>query len=113
MGDKKSKNTNEANGDYEDHTSDYYDANGKIATLRKRRSSKLENFNDGFSKRVKRSNYKNDVDPLGRSYYFSTYRKKDFSPDHWRSQLSKDLLSKIANDTSCNAVLEAFGYPKD
>ena len=96
--DKKSKNTNEANVDYEDHTSDYYDANGKIATLRKRRSSNLENSkkqgviekpDDGSSKRVKRSNHNKDLDPLGRSYYFSTYRKKGFSPDHWRSQLSK------------------------
>lgn len=120
--DKKSKNTNEASVDYEDHTSDYYDANGKIATLRKRRSSNLENSkkqgviekpDDGSSKRVKRSNHKKDLDPLGRSYYFSTYRKKGFSPDHWRNQLSKDLLTKIANETSCNAVLEAFGYPKD
>lgn len=81
----------------DDHISDYYDANGKIATLRKKRSP-------ASSK---------DLDPLGRSYYFSTYRSKGFRPDHWREQLSKDLLSKIANETVCRAVFEAFGYPKD
>jgi len=118
---KISKNTKEQNVDYDDddHVSDYYDANGKIATLRKKRSIRIDNFKKQInnqkkiSKRVRRSNRKTDLDPLGRSYYFSTYRRKGFSPDHWRQQLSKDFLSKIANETSCTAVLEAFGYPKE
>jgi len=118
---KISKNTKEQNVDYDndDHVSDYYDANGKIATLRKKRSTRIDNFKKRknnqkkISKRVRRSNRKTDLDPLGRSYYFSTYRRKGFSPDHWRQQLSKDFLSKIANETSCTAVLEAFGYPKE
>ena len=94
---KISKNAKEQNVDYDDddHVSDYYDANGKIATLRKKRSTRIDNFKKQrnnqkkISKRVRRSNRKTDLDPLGRSYYFSTYRRKGFSPDHWRQQLSK------------------------
>jgi len=114
------KTSNTENVDYNVH--DYYDDNGKIATLRKRRSVEIYNFKKqkmrikngvGSSKRVRRSYHKKDLDPMGRSYYFSTYRRKGFSPDHWRKQLSKDFLSKIKNETSCIAVLEAFGYPKE
>jgi len=115
------KKSNTENVDYNDGVHDYYDANGKIATLRKRRSVDWYNFKKqkmrmknvvGSSKRVRRSFHKKDLDPVGRSYYFSTYRRKGFSPDHWKKQLSKDFLSKINNETSCTAVLEAFGYPK-
>ena len=90
------KTSNTENVDYNVH--DYYDDNGKIATLRKRRSVEIYNFKKqkmrikngvGSSKRVRRSYHKKDLDPMGRSYYFSTYRRKGFSPDHWRKQLSK------------------------
>eukprot|EP00092_Neocalanus_flemingeri_P000718 GFUD01000761.1.p1 GENE.GFUD01000761.1~~GFUD01000761.1.p1 ORF type:complete len:498 (+),score=64.09 GFUD01000761.1:253-1746(+) len=127
---KNNRNTNEGNVDADDddeHVSDYYDADGKIATLRKKRSTSFKRLsahtahsahtsqNLGSSKRSKRSNIKavNELDPLGRSYYYSTYRKKGFSPNHWRDQLSRDILNEIANETSCNAVFEAFGYPKE
>ena len=33
-----------------------------------------------------------DADPSGRSYYYSTYRKKTFDPNHWKLKLSKYLL---------------------
>ena len=29
------------------------------------------------------------TDPEGRSYYFSTFRKNNFDPDHWKSTLPK------------------------
>ena len=95
MDDKKS---NTENVDYNDGVHDYYDANGKIATVRKRRSVEMYNFKKqkmriknvvGSPKRVRRSYHKKDLDPVGRSYYFSTYRRKGFSPDHWKKQLSK------------------------
>jgi len=123
---KKIKHTELSDDD--DHVSDYYDANGKIATLRKKRSTLLKTLKKedlkshsinvkrkhGSSKRSKRSNHPavHDLDPVGRSYYYSTFRKKGFNPDHWRTQLSRDLLKEITNETACNAVFEAYGYPK-
>lgn len=62
---------------------DYYDEKGKIATLKRRRRW----ISDIRRKRLKPKEV--DKDPDGRSFYYSTYRGKDFTPDHWRKQLPK------------------------
>jgi len=83
--------------------SDYYDSNGKIMTVRRKRSNKPSPKNSKIP----------EQDPAGRSYYYSTYRRKDFNPDHWRQQLSKDILDEISRDPSCQAAIKAFGYPEE
>ena len=70
---------------------DYYDSNGKVMTLRKKRSllSHMTNLfkKKSFNKILKIKGV--EADPEGRSYYYSTYRKPKFDPDHWRTSLSK------------------------
>ena len=58
---------------------DYYDSKGKLMTVRRKRSL------------LKRQKSKKSVesDPEGRSYYFSTYRRDNFDPEHWRRSLPK------------------------
>lgn len=70
---------------------DYYDSNGKVMTLRKKRSL-LSHMTNLFKKKSfnKIRKIKGvEADPEGRSYYYSTYRKPKFDPDHWRTSLSK------------------------
>ena len=96
--------------------SDYYDSNGKIMTVRRKRSNKPSPKNSKIPEQGSFQNIENIFllqkdsvkdenisictsflyifeqpapDPAGRSYYYSTYRRKDFNPDHWRQQLSK------------------------
>ena len=75
----------------DDVVSDYYDSKGNIMTLRRKRSIwSLGNiFKSG--QRKQRSTKKKNVgaDPAGRSYYYSTYRKHSFDPNHWRKTLAK------------------------
>lgn len=68
----------------EDDSADYYDSKGKLMTVRRKRSLLML---PGKSLKKKR-NYVNE-DPEGRSYYFSTFRKKNFDPDHWKNTLPK------------------------
>ena len=70
---------------------DYYDSNGKVMTLRKKRSL-LSHMTNLFKKKSFNKIHKIkgvEADPEGRSYYYSTYRKPKFDPDHWRTSLSK------------------------
>ena len=96
--------------------SDYYDNRGKIATVRrkKRKASPTEDIDpskDSKDPKRRRRKTKGDRDPQGRSFYYSTYRGKDFSPDHWRSQLPKKLLEEVAKEPACKEVMARFGYP--
>ena len=56
---------------------DYYDSKGKLMTVRRKRSI------------MKKSKKGVESDPEGRSYYFSTYRRNNFDPEHWRRTLPK------------------------
>ena len=70
---------------------DYYDSNGKVMTVRKKRSL-LGHMTNLFKKKPfnKIRKIKGvEADPEGRSYYYSTYRKPQFDPDHWKTSLSK------------------------
>ena len=104
--------------------SDYYDDKGKIATVRRKKrwtfERQKERLTEDFypskdpkdSKRTRRKTKSTgDRDPQGRSFYYSTYRGKDFSPDHWRSQLPKKLLEEVAKEPACKEVMARFGYP--
>ena len=75
----------------DDVVSDYYDSKGNIMTLRRKRSIwSLGNiFKSGQRKQrsTKKKNF--GADPAGRSYYYSTYRKHSFDPNHWRQTLAK------------------------
>ena len=67
---------------------------GNIMTLRRRRRSILRPVSQLLSppdyRRLRSSKKKSvDADPAGRSYYYSTYRKKSFDPNHWKIKLSK------------------------
>ena len=67
---------------------------GNIMTLRRRRRSILRPVSQLLShpdyRRLRSSKRKSvDADPAGRSYYYSTYRKKSFDPNHWKIKLSK------------------------
>ena len=73
-----------------DEGTDYYDSNGKIMTVRKKRSL-LGHMANLFKKKSfnKIRKIKGvEADPEGRSYYYSTYRKNEFDPDHWKTSLS-------------------------
>ena len=104
--------------------SDYYDNRGKIATVRRKKRSTSErrkarstedrdtSKNPKDSKRRRRKTKSTgDRDPQGRSFYYSTYRGKDFSPDHWRAQLPKKLLEEVSKEPACKEVMARFGYP--
>ena len=58
---------------------DYYDSKGKLMTVRRKRSLMMK----------QKSKKGVESDPEGRSYYFSTYRRDNFDPEHWRSSLPK------------------------
>lgn len=91
---------------------DYYDSNGKVMTLRKKRSL-LSHMTNLFKKKSfnKIRKIKGvEADPEGRSYYYSTYRKPKFDPDHWRTSLSKDLLNKILDEEMCLKVIQKYDY---
>ena len=73
---------------------------GKIMTLRRRRRSILKPVSLLLSspqhRRQRSTKKKNvDADPDGRSYYYSTYRKKSFDPNHWKTKLSKYVLALL------------------
>ena len=104
--------------------SDYYDDKGKIATVRRKKRWTFERQKERLtedvypskdpkdSKRTRRKTKSTgDRDPQGRSFYHSTYRGKDFSPDHWRKQLPKKLLEEVAKESACKEVMARFGYP--
>ena len=106
--------------------SDYYDNQGKIATVRRKKRKVSEKqearpiddhgkaSKDPKNAKRQRRKIKNigDRDPQGRSFYYSTYRGKDFSPDHWRKQLPKKLLDEVAKEPACKEVMAKFGYPE-
>ena len=80
----------EASSEAEEGT-DYYDSKGKIMTVRKKRSL-LGHMTEMFKRKSQNKMKKIkgvEADPEGRSYYYSTYRKKTFDPDHWKTSLSK------------------------
>lgn len=83
---------------------DYYDDKGKLATVKRRRRRAAE-------VRRRRPRLKGDKDPQGRSFYYSTYRGADFSPDHWRTQLPKAKLAEVTRSPACRTVIQALGYP--
>ena len=92
--------------------SDYYDDKGKIATVRrKKRKARSTEDVDPSRRRRRKTKSTGDRDPQGRSFYYSTYRGKDFSPDHWRKQLPKKLLEEVAKEPACKEVMARFGYP--
>merc|ERR1719220_2629142 len=105
--------------------SDYYDNQGKIATVRRKKrkvSEKQETrpsddhgkaSKDPENAKRQRRKIKNigDRDPQGRSFYYSTFRGKNFSPDPWRKQLPKKLLEEVAKEPACKEVMARFGYP--
>ena len=104
--------------------SDYYDDKGKIATVRRKKRWTSEQFKSEMQKNVvpskdpkdskrrrRKTKSTGDRDPQGRSFYYSTYRGKDFSPDHWRAQLPKKLLDEVAKEPACKEVMARFGYP--
>jgi len=109
--------------------SDYYDDKGKIATVRRKKRSTSKQFKSEMQKarstedvdpskdpkdskrRRRKTKSTGDRDPQGRSFYYSTYRGKDFSPDHWRKQLPKKLLDEVAKEPACKEVMARFGYP--
>lgn len=105
--------------------SDYYDDKGKIATVRRKKRWTSEQFKAEMQKNVvpskdpkkdskrrrRKTKSTGDRDPQGRSFYYSTYRGKDFSPDHWRRQLPKKLLDEVAKEPACKEVMARFGYP--
>lgn len=98
--------------------SDYYDSKGNIMTLRRRRRSILRPVSQLLSppdyRRLRSSKRKSvDADPAGRSYYYSTYRKKSFDPNHWKIKLSKDTLDSIYKDKTCRTVLDMYSYSKE
>ena len=107
--------------------SDYYDNKGKIATVkrRKRATSEQSRSREARStgkketpkvpdseRRRRKTKSIGDRDPQGRSFYYSTYRGKDFSPDHWRKQLPKKLVEEVAKEPACKEVMARFGYPE-
>ena len=74
-----------------DSGTDYYDSDGKIMTVRKKRSL-LSHMTNLFKKKTSNKIRKIkgvEADPEGRSYYYSTYRKPQFDPDHWKTSLSE------------------------
>lgn len=95
-----------------DPGTDYYDSNGKIMTVRKKRSL-LGHMTNLFNKKTfnKIRKVKGvEADPEGRSYYYSTYRKPEFDPDHWKTSLSEDLLNKILGEEMCLKVIQNYDY---
>lgn len=95
-----------------DSGTDYYDSKGKIMTVRKKRSL-LGHMTDLFKKKTfnKIRKVKGvEADPEGRSYYYSTYRKPKFDPDHWKTSLSEDLLNKILGEEMCLKVIQNYDY---
>jgi len=89
----------------EDDSADYYDSKGKLMTVRRKRSLLML---PGKSLKKKR-NYVNE-DPEGRSYYFSTFRKKNFDPDHWKNTLPKNISEAVLKEENCRKVLEYHSY---
>jgi len=77
---------------------DYYDSKGKLMTVRRKRSI------------MKKSKKGVESDPEGRSYYFSTYRRNNFDPEHWRRTLPKSLLDAVLREETCTKILHYFGY---
>ena len=76
----------------DDVVSDYYDSKGNIMTLRRRRSIwTLGNLFKSEQRKPRSTKKKKKIgaDPAGRSYYYSTYRKSSFDPNHWRQTLAK------------------------
>lgn len=107
--------------------SDYYDNKGKIATVKRRKRSTSEQSRSrearstgkketpkvpDSERRRRKTKSIGDRDPQGRSFYYSTYRGKDFSPDHWRKQLPKKLVEEVAKEPACKEVMARFGYPE-
>ena len=87
---EKMSDLEEGSSDVDEGT-DYYDSNGKIMTVRKKRSL-LGHMTNLFKKKSfnKIRKIKGvEADPEGRSYYYSTYRKPQFDPDHWKTSLSE------------------------
>ena len=69
-------------------TADYYDSKGKLMTVRKKRNI-LGFMKDLFKEKSKKKRASFEADPDGHSYYFSTYRKSTFDPDHWKLSLPR------------------------
>lgn len=70
--------------------SDYYDSKGKLMTVRKRRSVSGLGLMQNVLKEKPTTTMKSlEADPEGHSYYFSTYRKSNFDPDHWKTSLPR------------------------
>lgn len=80
----------------DDTGTDYYDSKGKIMTVRRRRRRRKRSFGADLPSFMRR--HSPDIikrvrgiesDPEGRSYYYSTYRRNTFDPDHWKTSLPR------------------------
>ena len=114
----------ESSGD--DLESDYYDSKGKLMTVRKRRSVSGLGLMNNVLKEKPTKGF--EADPEGHSYYFSTYRKSNFDPDHWKTSLPRlqrlyntknylnnarlfrNLTEAVQSDKTCQYVLNYFNY---
>ena len=76
----------------EEMESDYYDSKGKLMTVRRRRSA-LGPVNGLMKEKPDAPAKGFEADPEGHSYYFSTYRKSSFDPDHWKTSLPRFVNS--------------------
>jgi len=43
--------------------------------------------------------------------YYGTYRKLNFTHDHWKSELPSEVLNEIQNNTECRRALQLLNYP--
>ena len=76
----------------DDRGTDYYDSKGKIMTVRRRKRSfgaDLPSFMRRHSPDIIKRVRGIESDPEGRSYYYSTYRRNTFDPDHWKTSLPR------------------------
>ncbi len=42
--------------------------------------------------------------------YYGTIRQKSFDPDHWKKEMTPELLKEILEDSECSKALKLLNY---
>ncbi len=42
--------------------------------------------------------------------YYGTIRQKSFDPDHWKKEITPELLKEILEDSECSNALKLLNY---
>ena len=44
--------------------------------------------------------------------YYGTVREPSFEPDHWKKEISSELLREILKNSECSKALKLLNYPE-